>query len=148
MAKIKPELDAITGENDPRVTEMPSVRDASDTATVAKWMAGIDTRFANMQGILEQLQHLPEILEQAQHTVDLRVAAMVAKEQLGIMVDAATAGVMKGTGKELARWRGELNNRMSEQRKELAISNNKQRRFVIIIGVIVVVACIIIKLLL
>jgi len=137
MAKIKPELDAITGENDPRVTEMPSVRDTSDTATVAKWMAGIDTRFANMQGILEQLQHLPEILEQAQHTVDLRVAAMVAKEQLEIMVDAATAGVMKGAEEELARWRGEL-----------AISNNKQRRFVIIIGVIVVVACIIIKLLL
>jgi len=90
----------------PNLTTMPP--SDSKEALMIKWVESVDARFLQYHELLAKLATLPQEITDAQHNIELSIAARVAREELKIMVKAATDGIMAGMDAEIARWRVEL----------------------------------------
>lgn len=119
------DLDGLSGEaNTPGITTMPTPAEKEEL--LKKWVESVDARFAAYHELLAELATLPQRVADAQRTIELSIAARVAKEQLTILIDTATAGIMAGMGEEVDRWRRELADRFKVQDARIASCNKKQ----------------------
>ena len=100
-----------------------------------KWVESVDARFLQYHELLAKLATLPQEIADAQHNIELSIAARVAREELKIMVKAATDGIMAGMDAEIARWRVELK------------ANQRLNRPLAIIAVAISIGAVIISLL-
>ena len=133
-----PGFDDLMGEaNTPGITTMPTPAEKEEL--LKKWVESVDARFAAYHELLAELATLPQRVADAQHTIELSVAARVAREELKIMVDTATEGIMAGMGQEVDRWRRELADRMAGWWAVIAANNKKHARLNRILAITAVV---------